>query len=97
EGGTGLTAVFTYATALFDPSTIAGLAQRFTAIVSAVASDPGVLVGDIELLTPDERYALSPVTGPPDAAPRTMIDIFEDAVASNPDGEALVCGDESLS
>ncbi|HEY9313894.1 MAG TPA: non-ribosomal peptide synthase/polyketide synthase [Williamsia sp.] len=96
SGDTGLTAQFTYATALFDPDTIAGLSARFRAIVAAVVADPDALVGDIDLLSADQRVALSPVAGAADVLPRTMIEIFDDAVAANADGVALVSGEESL-
>ncbi|MGW6694196.1 amino acid adenylation domain-containing protein, partial [Rhodococcus sp. NPDC054953] len=55
----GLGAVFTYSTALFDEDTIRAFADRFARLVRAVAADPGLAVGDLEMLGADERAAVS--------------------------------------
>ncbi|MEV6062150.1 amino acid adenylation domain-containing protein [Nocardia asteroides] len=47
--------VFTYATDLFDESTVAAFARGLTEIVAAVAADPKVRIGDIDLRDARER------------------------------------------
>ncbi|MCQ4120739.1 non-ribosomal peptide synthetase [Rhodococcus tibetensis] len=54
----GMTAAFTYATDLFGADTVRILADRFARILAAVISQPGVAVGDVDLLTPVERRTL---------------------------------------
>ncbi|MGY1877452.1 condensation domain-containing protein, partial [Nocardia gipuzkoensis] len=51
----GLSAAFTYATDLFDSATVRDFADRFTRILTAVAADASVVVGDIDVLAPGER------------------------------------------
>ncbi|MGB3371647.1 MAG: amino acid adenylation domain-containing protein, partial [Rhodococcus sp. (in: high G+C Gram-positive bacteria)] len=87
----GIEASFRYATDLFDESTVRTFATRFTAILSAVTTDPSVAVGDVDLLSPDEHGALTPVRGPESVAPRLLPDILADAVtAAGVSSQALV-------
>ncbi|AYF73655.1 amino acid adenylation domain-containing protein [Nocardia yunnanensis] len=51
----GLDAVFTYATDLFDEATVAAFARRLDVVLDAVTATPDRPVGDIDLLTDDER------------------------------------------
>ncbi|MCX4090722.1 non-ribosomal peptide synthase/polyketide synthase, partial [Nocardia sp. alder85J] len=51
----GMSAEFSYALDLFDESTIAGFAGRLDRILAAVIADPDAPVGDIDVLSPDER------------------------------------------
>ncbi|ONM50456.1 non-ribosomal peptide synthetase [Nocardia donostiensis] len=51
----GLSAAFTYATDLFDEPTVQDFADRFRRILTAVAADSAVAVGDIDVLAPGER------------------------------------------
>ncbi|MFR9750892.1 non-ribosomal peptide synthase/polyketide synthase [Nocardia sp. 004] len=44
-----------YATDLFDAATIAVLGRRFTQVLAAIAADPTVVVGDIQLLSAEEQ------------------------------------------
>ncbi|MGN2641701.1 non-ribosomal peptide synthetase [Nocardia takedensis] len=54
DGGPGgLSLAFTYATDLFDESTVRALSDRFALVLAAIAGDRPVAVGDIALL--DER------------------------------------------
>ncbi|OZC94968.1 hypothetical protein CH275_27885, partial [Rhodococcus sp. 06-235-1A] len=50
----GIAAEFTYATDLFDESTVAGFADKFVAVLKAVVADSGVAVGDIAVLADSE-------------------------------------------
>ncbi|KLL93764.1 hypothetical protein NJ76_31840, partial [Rhodococcus sp. IITR03] len=51
----GMPAAFTYATDLFDPDTVASFAQRLVRLLDAVTADPHRPIGDVDLLTEDER------------------------------------------
>ncbi|WP_143860782.1 condensation domain-containing protein, partial [Nocardia cerradoensis] len=50
----GMDIEITYASELFDASTIAELAGRFSRVLAAVAADHTVVVGDIQLLSSEE-------------------------------------------
>ncbi|WP_245672526.1 condensation domain-containing protein, partial [Aldersonia kunmingensis] len=53
--GAGYGGSLVYATDLFDEATVVGFGQRLVRVLDAVTADPGVAVGDVELLTPAER------------------------------------------
>ena len=55
EVSEGLSATFTYATDLFDESTVRGFAARLMRILNGIATDPATSVGDIEILDASER------------------------------------------
>ncbi|WP_255327722.1 non-ribosomal peptide synthetase, partial [Nocardia sp. 348MFTsu5.1] len=59
----GLSAACLYATDVFDEATVRGLAARFVRVLEAVCADPGVVVGDIDVLDAAERRSLVPVRG----------------------------------
>ncbi len=50
----GLVVEFDYATELFDPQTVAAVAERFSRILEAVTTDPRIAVGDVPLVTDGE-------------------------------------------
>ncbi|WP_168699210.1 non-ribosomal peptide synthetase [Gordonia paraffinivorans] len=52
--GTGMKAQFVYSTDLFDKSTVEAFAQRYLQILSAIVSDPDVVVGDIDIFTTED-------------------------------------------
>ncbi|WP_069169905.1 non-ribosomal peptide synthetase [Streptomyces griseus] len=54
----GLTGGLEYATDLFDPATAALLAAHVERVLRAAAADPGVRIGEVDLLTDAERYRL---------------------------------------
>ncbi|MGW0007973.1 amino acid adenylation domain-containing protein, partial [Nocardia grenadensis] len=51
----GIAGYLTYATALFDHTTVQGFVDRFVRLLAAVVADPAVPVGDLEILAPVER------------------------------------------
>ncbi|MFJ4658013.1 amino acid adenylation domain-containing protein [Nocardia sp. NPDC088792] len=102
DGALGeLLVLFSYATDLFDAETMEALGRRLTRILTAVAADPHIPVGDIDILdaTEHERaQANTPVAQPPanargTALPQSLSAVVED----DPDGPALVWGEEALS
>ncbi|WP_336087020.1 amino acid adenylation domain-containing protein [Nocardia sp. SSK8] len=64
---TGIEGFFTYATELFDAATVTAFADRLTLLLDAVVREPSVVVGAVELRTPDE-LASEIVSGAADLA-----------------------------
>jgi len=91
ETAAGLDAVFEYATDLFDAATVAGFATRLRTVLDAVCADPGVRIGDIDILSVGEhallaaRNATDRVLGPP----ATLVSLFQEQAARTPEAVAL--------
>ncbi|MCJ0950716.1 hypothetical protein MTX37_33055, partial [Rhodococcus sp. ARC_M8] len=51
----GMAASLTYATDLFDESTVVSFAERLVRVLEAMVAEPDSVVGDVELLGEDER------------------------------------------
>ena len=89
----------TYATDLFDRSTIERLVDRFGRVLDAVVSDPSIVVGEIPLLDRGERdlvlsrWAGTDVRAPVGLAPQ----LLAAAVAAGPDSVAVVDGAREVS
>ncbi|WP_233530075.1 non-ribosomal peptide synthase/polyketide synthase [Antrihabitans stalagmiti] len=94
--GMGLAGTLRFATDLFDRDTAAAFVDRFVRIVEAVAAQQDIVVGDIDLLSLDERTALVPVLGPRGIEPASLADLVAAAVAANPDGPAIVWDGETF-
>ncbi|WP_213934190.1 non-ribosomal peptide synthetase [Rhodococcus sp. B50] len=99
----GMRIALTYAVDLFDEATATALAQRFVAVLDAVAADPRSVVGDIEIRTEAERTAVTtPVATDPapevgfETVDRTVVQELQIAVESDPDAPAVVVGDTEL-
>nr|WP_228823415.1 non-ribosomal peptide synthetase [Nocardia blacklockiae] len=96
----GIAAAFTYATDLFDPATVHGFADRFLRVLAALA-DSGAAVGDIGLLTDDERTVALRQWNTPIAAPRTatessLVELIDEQVRRHPGAVAVRSGDTTL-
>ncbi|MEU2101423.1 non-ribosomal peptide synthase/polyketide synthase [Nocardia sp. NPDC019255] len=52
----GMQVEIRYAVDLFDAPSIAVLGRRFTQVLAAIAADPTVVVGDIQLLSAEEQH-----------------------------------------
>ncbi len=94
-----VTGFFTYNTDIFRQSTIERLAQHLERIMRAVVADPRVRVGDLELLSPDERELV--LHGWNDTAveigpPATLCEMVEAQVARTPETVAVVFEDQVL-
>ncbi len=88
----GMDIDITYATDLFDADTVAVLGRRFTQVLSAVAADATVVVGDIQVLSAEEQHrALHewPVTGEDRAGDGTLAERFARAAALDPAAVAV--------
>ncbi|MFK0113677.1 non-ribosomal peptide synthase/polyketide synthase, partial [Streptomyces sp. NPDC091217] len=97
-GPAGIVGAVEYAQDLFDRSTVAALARRWTRLLEAVTADPDRSIGGIELLDVDERHRLLE-QGNATAREVTAVPVpqaFVAQVAATPDAVALVCGDVEL-
>nr|WP_280295541.1 non-ribosomal peptide synthase/polyketide synthase [Nocardia abscessus] len=88
----GMTASLTYATALFDESTVAGFATRLQRLLGAVCADPRLPVGDLALLDPAETERMLVTWNQADRrfAPDTLLTAFQAQVARTPEAIAIV-------
>ncbi|WP_435831173.1 amino acid adenylation domain-containing protein [Nocardia salmonicida] len=96
-----LVTLFNYATDLFDEATVRGIGARFARILTAVAADPQIRIGDIDILDESERARLlaGAAQAPAPSAPSggtTLAQAFTAAAEDDPDGPALVWGDDAL-
>ncbi|WP_160095646.1 non-ribosomal peptide synthetase, partial [Rhodococcus sp. T7] len=93
----GMQAGLIYAADLFDPDTIDTFADRFVRILEAVTTDPGVPVGDIDLLDVEEHdAALAAWRGPPAPVTGTLVDEFTRSTARYARAAALTFAGETL-
>jgi len=95
----GLDGVLEFASDLFDRSTAGHLAGRLAGVLAAVAADPHVPAGQVDVLSAGERRQLlagwnDTAAGLPAA---TAADLFAARVAEHPAATAVVSGDVSLS
>ncbi|HYE55002.1 MAG TPA: amino acid adenylation domain-containing protein [Chitinophagaceae bacterium] len=89
-----------YATSLFKEETIQRFVAYFKKIVSAVIKDVNKRISDIEILDEEEKHALlhnlnNSRVGYP--AGKTLVDLFEEQVATHADNIAVELGDVQLS
>ncbi|WP_378737032.1 amino acid adenylation domain-containing protein [Nocardia brasiliensis] len=94
----GISAAFTYATDLFDEATVQDFADRFGRILTAVAGDSSVTVGDIDVLAPGERdLVLHEWNSPGAAVPEvTLVDLIGAQARRRPDAGAIRYGDTTV-
>ncbi|MBJ8340450.1 amino acid adenylation domain-containing protein, partial [Antrihabitans sp. YC3-6] len=95
----GMVGSITYATDLFDETTVQSFADRFVSLLTTISADPQQPVGDIDILRPDERLTLRDNgTGTDlDVDPAaTLVALFDAQVARTPDAVALVSDSETL-
>ncbi|MFJ9841392.1 non-ribosomal peptide synthase/polyketide synthase [Kitasatospora sp. NPDC101155] len=99
EGDGGLTGHLEYNTGLFDPRTAENLAAWLRSLLEAAAEDPATAVGDLPLMTADQRHRVL-TQGRGEALPAepdtTFPALFESQVARTPHATALVARDAVL-
>ncbi|WP_189986854.1 AMP-binding protein, partial [Streptomyces capoamus] len=88
-----------YSSDLFDRETVESIVERFVRMLEAVAADPQVRIGSVELLSEQERDRLLVEWNDTarDVAEATVPAVLEAQAARTPDDDALVCGQEVLS
>ncbi|NKY52404.1 non-ribosomal peptide synthetase [Nocardia vermiculata] len=108
DGGPAeLITVFTYAQELFEPDTVRALGDRFERILAAVAADPQVVLGGIDLHDAAEPVEAVATTQPVAATPvvpapvntaaavgTALAQVLAGAVEDDPEGPALTWGEE---
>ncbi|MFC0449395.1 amino acid adenylation domain-containing protein, partial [Rhodococcus jostii] len=93
----GMTGAVDFATDLFDPDTVRGVADRFVRILGAVTENPDLPIGDLPLLDESEMRNLVPARGGPDVRPQLWPDLLTAAAALDPDSVALSYEDRRIS
>ncbi|MFD4428025.1 condensation domain-containing protein, partial [Nocardia sp. NPDC058497] len=91
--------VFTYATDLFDEHTVAAFARGLIEIVTAVAADPTVRIGDIDLRDAGERereLTAAAYAPAPSANGAALAQELAAAVEEDPEAPAIDLGDTEL-
>ncbi|MFG2548259.1 amino acid adenylation domain-containing protein, partial [Streptomyces sp. NPDC048594] len=95
----GLRGSVTGAADLFDAGTVDAVAERLVKVLSLVAADPQVRVGQVQVLSEAERHQV--VAGWNDTAEpvpdATWVELFAEQVARDPGAVAVVCGEVELS
>ncbi|MGN2635816.1 amino acid adenylation domain-containing protein [Nocardia takedensis] len=88
---TGMSAVVSFATDLFEADTVAGFARRFLRVLETVVAAPESKVHDIDILDAAERaQVLTDWNRTERAVPEaTLVSLFRDQVAATPDAPAL--------
>ncbi|WP_280498184.1 non-ribosomal peptide synthetase, partial [Nocardia farcinica] len=93
----GMTLALTYATELFDAATADEIVRRWQRVLAAIAADPALPVGAIDVLEPAEQADLVARTGAPAVPPRTLPELLAEAAARDPQAPAVVFEGTSLS
>jgi len=99
EDGQGLSASLTYATALFEHTSIERLGDHWLRLLEQVVSAPQQAIGDATLLANDERQQLLQqwnATAQTYPAAPSIHALVEAQVRSTPDATALLFGDAQL-
>ncbi|WP_280414442.1 amino acid adenylation domain-containing protein, partial [Nocardia carnea] len=91
----GITGALTYATALFDRATAQEFVDRFVRLLRELVAEPSVAVGDLDLLAPAERAALTErnSTARELDSSQTLVSLLDDSVAAGADSAALIAAD----
>ncbi|MEU6484915.1 amino acid adenylation domain-containing protein [Streptomyces sp. NPDC046887] len=93
----GLRALIDFRLDLFDRETVEALFGRLVHLLERVAADPDLRVGDVSLLTADERGLLAAANDTARAVPTgTFPELFARRVAAAPDNLAVVFEDTEL-
>ncbi|HEY7596599.1 MAG TPA: amino acid adenylation domain-containing protein, partial [Actinophytocola sp.] len=96
----GIDGALEYASDLFDAGTVRAMADRLVLLLTAVAADPGVRIGDVELLTDAERNRLLVEwndTAADCPLDRCAHELFEEQALRTPDAVAVLFGTRRLS
>ncbi|HEY0514723.1 MAG TPA: condensation domain-containing protein, partial [Thermoanaerobaculia bacterium] len=93
----GILASITYNALLFDEATILTLLDRYQRLLAGAAADPSRPIGDLELMSPEERRELMAWSGEAGPAPAQPVHrLFEQRAERAPEAVAVVAGDRRL-
>ncbi|MEN5228203.1 condensation domain-containing protein, partial [Pseudomonas asiatica] len=96
----GIGASLTYATDLFDASTIERMARHWLNLLEAIVRQPGQRISELPLLGEDEQQAVLRDWNRNTAAfpdERSIHELIEAQVATAPDAPAVTFGEQTLS
>ncbi|EHS57413.1 non-ribosomal peptide synthetase, partial [Paenibacillus sp. Aloe-11] len=107
EEETGIQFGLQYATALYQRETVERMTRHFIQLAEAVAANPDVKLGEIELITAEESEQILSVfndlqahsmrgAGHGQAQARSLSERFEEQAQRSPERVAVVCEDKSL-
>jgi amino acid adenylation domain-containing protein len=99
EGESELFASFSYAVDLFDAATVDRMLGHLRNVLEAVVADPAAAIGDLPMLSAEERRTLTVAwndTAAPFPADRCAHELFEEQAARAPDALAIVFEDRRL-
>ncbi|HEY0287966.1 MAG TPA: condensation domain-containing protein, partial [Pseudomonas sp.] len=100
ETDTGLQASFTYATDLFEPATVARMAEHWCNLLQAIVANPERRLGDLPLESAAQRQATLQQWNGSERREypvyQSLAELFEAQVAQAPQAIALVCGELHL-
>ncbi|WAN69458.1 amino acid adenylation domain-containing protein [Moorena producens JHB] len=99
ETDMGLIGEWEYNTDLFDRSTIARMATHFQNLLSAIVENPQLVVGELPLLSTEERHQLLVEwndTATEYSKEKCIHQLFEEQVEKTPDAVAVVFEQEQL-
>ncbi|MFJ4950899.1 amino acid adenylation domain-containing protein [Streptomyces sp. NPDC088760] len=99
---------FEYATALFDRETVERMAGHYLTLIGSVTAAPGARIGDLGMLTEDERHRALTAWADPESERAGVLDpaeehglcvpeLFARQVRRAPDAIAVVFGDQQIS
>ncbi|MGY0500928.1 amino acid adenylation domain-containing protein [Nocardia sp. FBN12] len=89
-GPAGIEGVLTYATDLFDATTVTSFATRWRQVLTTVIDDIDIRLADIDILAESERAQLIPVRGPATTGTTTLAELLTTSATTFPDRPALV-------
>ncbi|HEX9981688.1 MAG TPA: non-ribosomal peptide synthase/polyketide synthase [Thermoanaerobaculia bacterium] len=95
----GLAGTVEYSTAIYEPNTIARLAEHFEALCRAVVANPTAVVAELDFVSEAEMRRLLVEYNATQTAFRDDIcvhELFAERAALHPSRVAVACGDEQL-
>ncbi|WP_344599095.1 amino acid adenylation domain-containing protein, partial [Streptomyces violaceusniger] len=101
---TGIGGGIEFATDLFDPATVAAIADRLVRLLEGALKSPDSPVGSVEILSADERSRILDDWNPAPANPlsnpvpeTTLVALFEEQAARTPEATAVTSGETTVS
>ncbi|RAT94226.1 edeine biosynthesis hybrid PKS-NRPS EdeI [Brevibacillus sp. Leaf182] len=88
-----------YSNKLFSKETIASMSTHFQKILEEMVEDPQQLIGNMSILAAEERLLLIEQwndTSLEYAREKTVVQLFEEVAAIQPNALAVACGDEKV-
>ncbi|GEC88404.1 edeine biosynthesis hybrid PKS-NRPS EdeI [Brevibacillus brevis] len=88
-----------YSNKLFSKETIAAMSTHFQKILEQMVEDPERLIGKMSMLAADERLLLVEQwndTSLEYSREKTVVQLFEEVAATQPNALAVTCGDEKV-